>query len=459
MDLSSEFTESNTLGDNQSKILRLKRIEVEKLFGIYDHRIDLNLDHHVTLLHGPNGVGKTVILRMINAILDGHLSHFRIIPFLRFAIEFHDGSTVELTKPEESADEAHLKLESATDDEPNASRIRLSSEAEHVAGHLSFLKPHDAIANVWVDTRDDEHLTADEVVLRYRDKVPREDFRDIPWYNSFLRKVNSYLIQEQRLLKVAQNERSRQLRFWPRERTDFVSTVIEYSQEFQRRLAREMADYGRQSQTLDQSFPQRLISPQLAFPVNQLQTRMTELEHKTAELKHIGVLDETPAIPFRAETLDSIDSSQVRAMTERIMMLYVSDMEKKLAVIDDLATRSRLLLKNVNQKYQHKHIRLDLERGLLAEGENEESLALDALSSGEQHELVLHYELLFRVPSNTIVLIDEPELSLHVAWQKGFLAELLEIIGISGFDALIATHSPYIIGDRHDLMVGLGSSE
>lgn len=54
------------------------------------------------------------------------------------------------------------------------------------------------------------------------------------------------------------------------------------------------------------------------------------------------------------------------------------------------------------------------------------------------------------------MLIDEPELSLHVAWQKRFLPDLLEIVATAGFDVLIATHSPYIVGDYSDLMIGLG---
>ena len=49
-----------------------------------------------------------------------------------------------------------------------------------------------------------------------------------------------------------------------------------------------------------------------------------------------------------------------------------------------------------------------------------------------------------------------PELSLHVAWQKRFLPDLLEIIETAKFDVLIATHSPYIVGERSDLMIGLG---
>ncbi|MCY4397214.1 MAG: hypothetical protein OXC10_18985, partial [Rhodospirillaceae bacterium] len=49
-----------------------------------------------------------------------------------------------------------------------------------------------------------------------------------------------------------------------------------------------------------------------------------------------------------------------------------------------------------------------------------------------------------------------PELSLHVAWQKQFLPDLLEIVQLSDFDALVATHSPFIVGEREELMVGLG---
>ena len=141
------------------------------------------------------------------------------------------------------------------------------------------------------------------------------------------------------------------------------------------------------------------------------------------------------------------------------MALYLQDTERKLGVLDDLANRTRHLLDSVNAKFHHKKLRLDREEGLVAQRKGDQSLSLHSLSSGEQHELVLHYELLFKTRPNTVVLIDEPEISLHVAWQKNFLPDLMEIIRISGFDAVVATHSPYIIGGRDDLMVGLGDPD
>ena len=230
-----------------------------------------------------------------------------------------------------------------------------------------------------------------------------------------------------------------------------TSTVVEYSRDFHKRLADTMAQYGRQSQTLDQSFPQRLMSAEDRLEVQELQERMSKLDEKTAEYKKIGILDKTPTHPFPVSSLGNIDHTQARVMT-----LYVRDTEEKLRALDDLATRTRLLLDNVNKKYRHKKIQLDRDRGFVATSDSDQLLPLSSLSSGEQQELVLHYDLLFRVPSNTIVLLDEPELSLHVAWQKKFLSDLLEIIQLSDFDVLVATHSPFVVGQRIDLMIDLG---
>lgn len=80
-------------------------------------------------------------------------------------------------------------------------------------------------------------------------------------------------------------------------------------------------------------------------------------------------------------------------------------------------------------------------------------MKLTELSSGEQHEVVLLSELLFKATENSLVLIDEPEISLHVVWQKEFLNDIKEIIVLKNIDIVIATHSPQIINERWDLTV------
>ena len=75
----------------------------------------------------------------------------------------------------------------------------------------------------------------------------------------------------------------------------------------------------------------------------------------------------------------------------------------------------------------------------------------------KQHQLILVFDLLFEVKQNSFILIDEPELSLHVAWQKTFIESLSRIIELNAFDVLLATHSPALVARHFGLTVGLGA--
>ena len=88
--------------------------------------------------------------------------------------------------------------------------------------------------------------------------------------------------------------------------------------------------------------------------------------------------------------------------------------------------------------------------------DNGREVPFSVLSSGEQHLLNLYYQLLFEIEPDTLVMIDEPELSMNVVWQRNFLKDLQRIIELRKFDVLIATHSPEIIYDKWDWTVALG---
>jgi len=44
---------------------KIKQIVVKKLFGIFDHTIPLNQEERTTIVVGPSGFGKTVILKLL----------------------------------------------------------------------------------------------------------------------------------------------------------------------------------------------------------------------------------------------------------------------------------------------------------------------------------------------------------------------------------------------------------
>src|SRR5579885_1926326 len=91
---------------------RIKQISVTDLFGIFHHVIPLNMDERITIIHGPNGFGKTIILRILNDLFSQETINFllpndffsykgsalRTIPFSEFRVDFEDGTSFWVTK-------------------------------------------------------------------------------------------------------------------------------------------------------------------------------------------------------------------------------------------------------------------------------------------------------------------------------------------------------------------------
>src|SRR5690349_8690065 len=73
--------------------MRVVRVSVRGLFGIFDHDIPLQSEERVTIIHGPNGFGKTVVLRMIVSLIEGRPDIFVHTPFEEFSLTLDDGSS------------------------------------------------------------------------------------------------------------------------------------------------------------------------------------------------------------------------------------------------------------------------------------------------------------------------------------------------------------------------------
>lgn len=136
--------------------------------------------------------------------------------------------------------------------------------------------------------------------------------------------------------------------------------------------------------------------------------------------------------------------------------MYLNDTEKKLEIFSDLIKKLDLFTNILNERrFLYKKIVIDKEKGFYFVTEKGDNLKLTDLSSGEQQEVVLLYELLFKIARDTLVLIDEPEISLHVVWQKEFLNDLKKITELQNINAIVATHSPQIINDKWEWGVDL----
>jgi ABC-type lipoprotein export system ATPase subunit len=444
----------------QDNSIRIKSIKVSGLFGLYDHQVALKSDR-VTVIHGPNGVGKTVLLKLTNSFLRGRYNEIVRVPFRTFEILFDDDSIARIDIEHEPNTPKKIRINFETPVH-KSDPVELESDllnTQKIAQQIAESSPY--LSQVgpeeWLDRRSDEVLSADDLVERANDFTPKEvkkwAAREPKGLRELRGRINVHLIEAQRLIRLS--TQASEWRYRPGGERTTTATVQEYSRDLKRRLETTLANYAKQSQKLDQSFPQRLLQGALGpLSVEQLKVEMQTVEATRDRLKRIGVLDRgdpnQDTYPLEVSQLESLQQAQLS-----VMSVYARDTKEKLSVLEALSDRIEILLTVLNRKFTNKTVTISRESGLAIFGKDEKPIPVTALSSGEQHELVLLYDLLFKVKPNTLVLIDEPELSLHISWQKAFMDDLLEIIRIAHFDVLVATHSPYIVGDRSDLLVVL----
>ena len=77
------------------------------------------------------------------------------------------------------------------------------------------------------------------------------------------------------------------------------------------------------------------------------------------------------------------------------------------------------------------------------EGESENKLNYKYLSSGERQIIYIFLKVINASKSNSLILMDEPEISLHLSWQEMLLNHIRDVNNNS--QIIIVTHSPAIV--------------
>ncbi|MFE2522758.1 AAA family ATPase [Streptomyces sp. NPDC059382] len=445
----------------------MSEIQVRGLLGRFDHEIAFPEADEFIILHGPNGVGKTMLLELIRA-LSGPLQLYNLfrVPFAEVRLGYSDGSSLKVCRrshkqmalqPEEDAEfttqqllftlsrpgfpEVPSQVEFNTD-EYNSARFR--DWASRILGVEAVDR------DAWLIGTGEVISTVD-LVYRYADKISARSPR---WagekvaleIRKFAGQNHVHLIETQRLLTWPTPEPGEYRRST---QSVAMSKVEEFARDLARRLAEALAENSRTSQELDRTYPRRVLQVRSDAPSEeQIEQRYAEQNELRKALSAISLLD---------EKVGKIDIPQKMADWQRnVLWAYLEDTEKKLSTFSELLAKVSLLREIINSRFLYKTLEIDRRRGLLLKSDDRVELGLSMLSSGEQHELVLVYDLLFNVQPGALVLIDEPEISLHISWQKRFIDDLRRISQLVEFRSVVATHSPQIASRWRSRMVSLG---
>lgn len=454
----------------------ITEIGIRNLFGHLNYHIPLNITDNITIIHGPNGCGKTWILQIVNAVFSLNYSFIRTAPFDEIEFNFRDGGHFVVRRHAEDRP-AWFQPALADINWPPPSSIKLiftyssrrtkkpkefSLPGESYRSSISRQIPLSIIEREipqldrigpreWLDESRDEVLTFEDVRRIYGHRLPWiSTSKATPnWLSKLTKRIDINFIQSQRLIRMPTPR--------PRRETSSrrgITEMVEHdSRELAENIQNTLSEFARISESKDRTFPTRLMSGDYYRIESEpeLREELNKINLKRQSLYSAGLLDQEEEVPLPEKTMSDIEKN--------VLSLYRQDVEEKLHVFDYLQKRISTLMDLINSKFQvhGKHLVINRDQGFLLKTDVSDGRIFrpTELSSGEQQQLVLFYELLFKTSGKSLVLIDEPEISLDVGWQRRFLDDLSKVIKLDRYSILMATHSPQIIHNRRDLTVPL----
>lgn len=429
----------------------VERVSVAGLFGTLDHKFDLGNDGHRAILIGPNGVGKTKLLSLVKALLNLEFSTLLDEPYRELEIQFRDGQVLVCSRyaGTSTGRDDRIELHFSTDHKLSTFLFSRSdfNHFEDVAEDRTMLeRRREGRTKFW--RIGSSNLTTDQLInsvvsernIAGLSELFGEQLREI---KQFLGREPVAIIQADRLLEMESglNRRGVQLTL-PRAGRTGDSIANHLRNEFEEARLK----YLTVSQELDSTFPARLLREK---GEGGSQIFRSESELRGAYNFFRTLAQETAkTIGIDQPSMAPIPDRQLAGWELEVLNLHASDGMKKIAALRSLSERIQIFEKLVNSKLVRSNIIVRSD-GLYLRFQDG-SLATPGvlnLSSGERHQIQMAFDLVFKSRGKRLVLIDEPELSLHVNWQTSILGEFEELRDLNSFQYIVATHSPEIIGD------------
>lgn len=428
--------------------MRIARIVVKKLFGNdnLNHEIPLNEESCITVIHGPNGVGKTILLKMLHGLFNYEYELFRKIPFEEFLVEFESGHSVTVRELKDSG-EISIQFDDGTG--ALYSRFTPSNIVENEKLREIVETSEPAFFQIMLDKdyywrKDTGTLYSRDEFLRKYPEVISETYGEVPeWFKDILHEADTEFIRTQRLEGDLANMVGgiAEQALIHSATADSIRLQAPVSQ--LRKIARQFASNNiqRSDESASSGSKQRFL------------TNLADILTASVSSSYLRLSDEF--IQVLTRELD-------RSLRKRKVRRQLTESSRPIAkrpTDQDVVKAQSMLKEIVNKRLAYKDLDFDSSEGLVVSTHDGKTVPLEDLSSGEQHLILLYCELLLQAPTGILILIDEPEISLHVSWQRCFLEDLQRIIGLRQFDVLVATHSPQIVSDKWEWMVALGESE
>jgi len=461
----------------------VRGVTVKKLFGRYNYTLEFankeRPGNRLVLLHGDNGSGKTTLLRLIWHTLSaaessGHRTFLSTTPFESFVVHLRGGQSILTQKSNglvgsftsilrrpgkddvvatfEADENLRVRKSSPALLPPRSytlntfthpsqvERLELDWEKIEAGQHRELLNNRakadffaflTSVAEDPLYLADDRSLYSDDDdIRRTRMMVSRRDEneRDTPSV------LASLVFQELRVTLQRVNEYLTRLTFGGQDVGSANSNSV-YESLLRQLAIQEPADGSRPPRSDDASF-----------------ALIEDIGARSLDFARFGLAPRFDAKLFQ-DLLGAIQDNGRAEIARHILGPYLSGLRARYDALENAKDVISTFIATVNRFLRSKQVSFSPYEGIRIIAEGNEALAVESLSSGERQLLMLLCTTLLARDEMQLFIIDEPELSLGVEWQRAIMPALLNLTAGTQVQFLIATHSIEIISGSPDSLV------
>jgi len=419
----------------------LVRIQVDDLLGRYSYRIPREgvipaSDSQLVILYGDNGSGKTTLLKLIFHLLSpsderGHPSELLAGRYRRLAIELADGTIVEaersagesqvpaqmtlrisrLGQPVASIGYAMKQPESGSIGAPQQLTIRQSfaTAIQAIGLDVYFLTDsRSLLSDVLPAEEEPSGLYSSWTTLGLATSAKRPFIQPGKEVSTAMARVSDWILQA----AVGQSEKG------------------------------ELSASSLYEQVVSQIASAKPGRPSASLSREQLVQRLNGVARDVNEFARFGLMASFE--PERLVQAVQMVPTNRLAMVRRIVLPFVEGLEARTGALRPIMELIGTFVGTLNSFFTDKLLRYTFGSGLQIVTTGTSTPILlepDTLSSGERQLLLLFCNVLPARDRKSLFIIDEPELSLNVKWQRQLVSGLLRCTEGADIQFLLATHS------------------
>jgi len=453
---------------------RISEIKIEGLFGYHSYKLSFNTNESISIIYGTNGMGKTTLFKILKALLieyesfeknynNKNYENFKYlceeVPFNSFTLSFADDSSITMIKNKTIISISYNKRGNNVIGNLKFS-VNNKNFENNVKNHYKFIKILFPIVNsnnrfLFINTHRDGVLSSVSNLLNdFIKKNEEKNLLSAIFGEKESQDISSNSLDEIRRIKNYINSSS----------TGVTIDLTSAPKSMMSSIDIMTRDYESYQMSFKDYDPLNNHDSDKPMP---LYFEGALLELKNNELFNDYVKHFKLKTSFRPHK-----TSVVMELAKRPIEDVLDDEELKKSFLVDRFNSELLNLCFLKQKYEffkkafeefyneydpsYKKLILNLGENpkFLYKCSNGTTIDDSKLSSGEINLLTILYSIAFNTTRDSIILIDEPEISLHMLWVQQLTTTISNMVKSRGNQQIImSSHSPFLAAGHEEYLV------